>query len=52
MPSPRYSPAWATSHPAQASATVRLKGFCLNDCSDDLDSIFVKHRLPRKKLNK
>lgn len=41
-----------TSHRAQATATVRPKGFYLNDCSYDLESIFVKHRFPPKKFNK
>lgn len=41
-----------TCHDAQATATVRPKGFYLNDCSYNLDSIFVKHRFPPKKLNK
>lgn len=49
---PGVMPHVGTCHSAPATATIGPKECYLNDCSYDLDSIFVKHRFPPKKLNK
>lgn len=46
MPTTQVQAREGTCHDAQATAMVRPKGFYLNDCSYNLDSIFVKHRFP------